>query len=336
MANGFAGIKPFLNIDADTEAYAEAAYEASVAPQGGAKFGNFPSTHTDALAGLTAFHCSTPATLLHVKRALRYSLDHRDSRFGLSFPNVTSVKSLETLNARQAAILQQQQKENSSISQIAWIAHVIGKTPISVGSYEGLCAIKPHLDRSSQVVIFQQRLLPTDVKPEMGEMFSRVNAEAKANNVSALMLLSSPDKATSDMIASAVEDNVFIDECEPDAGGGFQFSVDYPSLHDEYDACIFKRMCSIIVENGVSSYRYEQFLAKDLLTRIMWHMKRLDKTVREIGAELGIGYSTVSKRLKGLDDKAESWWTSEYLDRQIEHYLCSTDKPDGNRTVFVD
>ena len=336
MANGFAGIKPYRHRDADADTHADAAYEASIAAQGCAKFGNFPGAYTDVLPGLTAFHCSTPAALLHVKRALRYSLDHRDSRFGLLFPYVNSVKSLESLNARQAAILQQQQKENSSISQIAWIAHVIGKTPISVGSYEGLCAIKPHLDRSSQVVIFQQRLLPTDVKPEMGEMFSRINAEAKANNVSALMLLSSPDKATSDMIASAVEDSVFVDECEPDEGGGFKFSVDYPSLHEEFDVWIVKRMCSIIVENGVISYRYEQFLAKDLLTRIMWHMKRLDKTVREIGAELGIGYSTVSKRLKGLDDKAESWWTSEYLDRQIEHYLCSTDKPDGNRTVFVD
>ena len=336
MANGFAGIKPFLNSDPDANTHAEAAYEASIEPQGCVRFGNIPGAYTDVLAGLTAFHCSTPATLLHVKRALRYSLDHRDSRFGVTFPNVATVTSLEAMNARQAAILQQQENENSSISSIAWIPHVIGKTPISVGSYEGFCAIKPHLNGSSQVVLFQQRLLPTDVKSEMGEMFSRINAEAKTNNVSALMLLSSPDKATSDMISSAVEDNVFVDECEPDAGGGFQFSVDYPSLRDEYDAYTVKRMCSIIVENGVASYRYEKFLARDLLTRIMWHMKRIDKTVREIGAELGICYSTVSKHLKGLDDKAESWWTSEYLDRQIEHYLCSIDKPEGNRTDFVD
>ena len=336
MANGFAGIKPFLNSDADANTHADAAYEASIVAQGCAKFGNVPKAYTDVLAGLTAFHCSTPATLLHVKRALRYSLDHRDSRFGVTFPNVATVTSLEAMNARQVAIFEQQKTATSSISSIAWIPHVIGKTPISVGSYEGVCAIKPLLNGSSQVVLFQQRLLPTDVKPDMGEMFSRINAEAKTNNVSALMLLSSPDKATSDMIAGAVEDNVFVDECEPDAGGGFEFSVDYPSLHEEFAERTVKRMCSIIVENGVTSYRYEQFLAKDLLTRIMWHMKHLDKTVREIGAELGIGYSTVSKRLKGLDDKAESWWTSEYLDRQIEHYLCSTDKPDGNRTVFVD
>ena len=336
MANGFAGIKPFLNIDADTEAYAEAAYEASVAPQGGAKFGNFPSTHTDALAGLTAFHCSTPATLPHVKRALRYSLDQGDSRFGITFPDVATVTSLEAMNARQAAIIEQQKKVTSSISPIAWITHVIGKTPISVSSFEGLCAIKPYLDGSSEVVIFQHRLLPTDVKPEMGEMFCRINAEARSKKVSAIMLLSSPDKTTSDMIASAVEDNVFVDECEPDAGGGFEFSVDYPSLHEEFDEHIVKRMCAIIVEKGVTSYRYEQFLAKDLLTRIMWHMKRLGKTVRQIGGKLSIDYSTVSKHLKGLDDKAENRWTQDYLDRQIDHYLCSTDKPDGNRTVFVD
>ena len=336
MANSIGDIKPYRHSDADATTNADAAYEASIAPQGCAKFGTIPGEYTDVLAGLTAFHCSTPATLLHVKRALRYSLDHGDRRFGVTFPKVATVTSLEAMNARQAAVFEQQKKATSSISPIAWIPHLIGKNPISVGSFEGLCAIKPYLDGSSEVVIFQHRLLPTDVKPEMGEMFSRVNAEAKANNVSALMLLSSPDKATSDMIASAVEDSVFVDECEPEGGGGFEFSVDYPSLHEEFDERFVKRMCSIIVENGVSSYRYEQFLAKDLLTRIMWHMKRLDKTVREIGAELGIGYSTVSKRLKGLDDKAESWWTSEYLDRQIEHYLCSTDKPDGNRTVFVD
>ena len=336
MANGFAGIKPFLNSDADAGANAEAAYEASIEPQGDVRFGNITGACTDVLAGLTAFHCSTPATLLHVKRALRYSMDHRDSRFGVTFPNVSTVTSLEAMNARQAAMLQQQTNEKSSISSIVWIPQVIGKTPISVGSHEGVCAIKPYLNGSSQVVIFQQRLLPTDVKLEMGEMLSRINAEAKTNNVSALMLLSSPDKTTSDMFSSAVEDNVFVDECEPDAGGDFEFSVDYPSLHDEYGAYTVKRMCSIIVENGETSYRYKQFIAKDLLTRIMWHMKRTDKTVREIGAELGIGYPTVSKRLKGIDDKAKSWWTSEYLDRQIEHYLCSIEKSEGNRTDLVD
>ena len=335
MAKLFEELKPPLHPDPETEARAEAAYEAenadaSIDVEKPASLDEVFCAPTAAVIGLTAVHCTTPVVMSQFKRAFEHAICHGNSKIGLSFPNVSLIKSLVTVNSRQAAILAEMHKVDSTKPQVTLETVVIGKAPIDWLSDAGFCALRPYINGSCQVVICEQQLMPVPMTPVMTEILLRICAEANANNLYVIMLFSFSGKADYVGLKDRVDDFVIVEDCEPYGGDSFAFSIDYPSLHDQFGERMVKKMCSARVENGRHSYSYEPFDLKGLTTRLMLNMKRQGATFREIADRFGGDHTTVFRQLQTLkvDVKAKSCMTPKFLKRQIQLLLCSADDDD--------
>lgn len=258
--------------------------------------------------------------LTQVQMAIERQIRSGSRRTGLHFPKKRTMKSLYAGNGRR--VLQAKALALALPPIDGAPAHefeAIGtRDGFTVTCDEGLCAVIPFIEKAKGGwVTFAQSVdgFPTS---SIAETLMRLRQAAKQAGTYVLFIMVTDGKREDLRIYDYCDDLLITAPCDPEPDVQFAFSVDVHGLRDLNQMGIGKTMCTVRVLNDQHKWKWEGFVAADLIKRVTWLLRCSGKSLDEIGKIFHSDKSTVHRRMAGLPPlvkrEFKEGWLKPYAD----------------------
>lgn len=180
----------------------------------------------------------------------------------------------------------------------------------------GFQSVANHVDGQTGLVTFFQE---SDVlTPAEASNLGKLRQKAKEHICHVVIFLIANGKASYSFLKGMVDNLIVIELCEADPD--WQWAVSIAHISQGYFTTFRQKLlCQMnMVEDAFPGAVFESFLDADPIVRAQWHMHRRGATMEEIAEACDCDKSTISRNLKHLPKKTESWLN----DDQVEDLLA--------------
>lgn len=195
----------------------------------------------------------------------------------------------------------------------------------SVTSDEGLCAVLPFIKKAKDGWVTFAQSVDGFPNSALVETLIRLRQAAKQAGTYVLFIMVTDGKREDMRIYDYCVDLLITAPCDPGPDVQFAFSVDVYGLRDLNQIGIGKTMCSVRLVNDQYKWKWEDFVAADLVKRVTWMLRCSGKSLADIGKVFHSDKSTVHRRMAGLPplvkrEFKEGWLKpyTDFLDIAIE------------------
>lgn len=285
--------------------------------------------------GLVVATVPSGLVLSHVRMAIAHQILTGGRKTGLHFPKKTPMKSLYAGSGRsvlQAKALALAQAPIDGAPAHEFVA--IGtREGFNVTSDEGLCAVRPLIEKTKGSWVTFAQSVNGITASAVVETLIHLRQAAKQSGTYVLFIMVTDGKPADLRIYDYCDDLLITSACNADPGSQFAFSLDVFGLRDLNEMGIGKSMCSVRVRNGQHTWKWEPFIAADVLKRVIWKLRCSGKSLTDIGKIVDCDKSTVHRHMVGLPPvvkrEFKEGWLKPYADL-IEIAIESDENPESN------
>ncbi len=181
----------------------------------------------------------------------------------------------------------------------------------------GFQSVASHVDgQTGLVTLFHESDVQTPVE---ASNLGKARQKAKEHNCHVVIFLIANGKDSYSFLKGMVDNLIVIEPCEADPD--WQWAVSIAHISQGYFTTYRQKLlCQMtIVDDAFPDAVFEPFLDVDPIVRAQWHMHRRGANMEEIAEAFDCDKSKISRNLKHLPKKSESWLN----DDQIEDLLAS-------------
>lgn len=290
-------------------------------------------------SGLVVATAPNGLVLSQVRMAIEHQIRTGGRKTGLHFPKKTPMKSLYAGNGRsvlqaKALALAQAQAQAPIDGAPAHEFVALGtREGFTVTCDEGLCSVLPLIEKTKGGWVTFAQSVDGFTASAVVETLIRLRQAAKQAGTYVLFIIVTDGKPADLRIYDYCDDLLIAAPCSPDPGAQFAFSVDVFGLRDLNEMGIGKSMCSVRVRNGQHIWKWEPFIAADVLKRVIWKLRCSGKSLAEIGKIVDCDKSTVHRHMVGLPPvvkrEFKEGWLKPYADL-IEIAIESDENPESD------
>ena len=270
--------------------------------------------------GLVVATVPSGLVLSHVRMAIAHQILTGGRKTGLHFPKKTPMKSLYAGSGRsvlQAKALALAQAPIDGAPAHEFVA--IGtREGFNVTSDEGLCAVRPLIEKTKGSWVTFAQSVNGITASAVVETLIHLRQAAKQSGTYVLFIMVTDGKPADLRIYDYCDDLLITAPCDPEPDVQFAFSVDVYGLRDLNQMGIGKTMCSVRLLNEQYKWRWEGFVAADLIRRLTWLLRCSGKSLTDIGKIFHSDKSTVHRRMAGLPPvvkrEFKEGWLKPYAD----------------------
>lgn len=282
--------------------------------------------------GLVVLTVSSALMTSQVRVAIERQIRSGGQKIGLRFPKKTPMKSLYSGNGRRvseakALAMGQTPIEGAAAQEFDAIGTREGFT---LTSDEGLCAVLPLIEKTKDGWLTFAQSADAFSATAVVEALMRLRFAAKQAGCYVLLILITDRKLEDLRIYDYCDDLLIAAPCSADPDSQFAFSLDVFGLRDLNEMGIGKSMCSARVRNGQHIWKWEPFIAADVLKRVIWKLRCSGKSLADIGKIVDCDKSTVHRHMLGLPPVVKrvfkEGWLKPYADL-IEIAIESDENP---------
>jgi hypothetical protein len=270
--------------------------------------------------GLVVVTVPSAAMTSQVRVAIERQIRSGGQKIGLRFPKKTPMKSLYSGNGRRVLEAKALATGQTPIDGAA--AHEfesIGtREGFTLTSDEGLCSVLPLVEKTKGGWLTFAQSADAFSALAIVEALMRLRFAAKKAGSYVLLILVTDRKLEDLRIYDYCDDLLIAAPCISDTGAQFAFSVDVFGLRDLNEMGIGKTMCSVRMRNSQRIWKWEPFIAADVLKRVIWKLRCSGKSLTDIGKIVDCDKSTVHRHLVGLPPvvkrEFKEGWLKPYAD----------------------
>lgn len=270
--------------------------------------------------GLVVVTVPSAVMTSQVRVSIERQIRSGGQKIGLRFPKKMPMKSLYSGNGRRVLEAKALATGQTPIDGAA--AHefeAIGtREGFTLTSDEGLCSVLPLVEKPKGGWLTFAQSADAFSALAIVEALMRLRFAAKKAGSYVLLILVTDRKLEDLRIYDYCDDLLIAAPCISDPGAQFAFSVDVFGLRDLNEMGIGKTMCSVRMRNGQRIWKWEPFIAADVLKRVIWRLRCSGKSLTEIGKIVDCDKSTVHRHLVGLPPvvkrEFKEGWLKPYAD----------------------
>lgn len=269
--------------------------------------------------GLVVVVVEDAALLFHARRVLERQALSGGSKVGLPMPAAKPVRSLYTGTVRGFEETQLVYRYGVPEDAPTYTFKHLGRAGFEYCCEEGLSVLLPIIGDSAETWISAAQAARVPVEAQMAEVLAQIRTAAIAADAYVLLFLVTRDGAGATEFERVADECVLVQRCEAEPGAVLSFCTHWTGFsHLPGVGVNSARMFSVFVRDHQFKCKVEDFVVRELSTRVMWKLRCTELSLSRIAEIFGIDKSTVKRRLDPLAPPRSLSLSRDWLQRYLD------------------